>query len=177
MYYIINIEPTRSNSSKLQSTRTNSCQSHSLQNNPPIYFLSSPPRPCTPFPISSRYVLCLYLPACWLCAWMAVGTNDCRYRVALLRGILNLWLLSTCPFSNSGLSGCVSSVKNSADYLSPIDDKLCLCFLAFSPPPCLPSWTSCCCGVAVLLLILSLVVCLWLLKWACECEASFVRMI
>ena len=42
---------------------------------------------------------------------MAVGMNDCRYRVVLLRGILNLLLLSMPLLSNSGVSGCVSSAK------------------------------------------------------------------
>ena len=33
--------------------------------------------------------------------------KDCRFRVVLLRGILNLSLLSMCLLSNSGLSVCV----------------------------------------------------------------------
>ena len=42
-----------------------------------------------------------------LCVRMAVGINDCRYRVVLLGGIQNLSFLRLCLLSNSGLSGCV----------------------------------------------------------------------
>ena len=36
---------------------------------------------------------------------MAVGRNDSWYRVVLLRGVLNLSLLSVCLLSNSDVSG------------------------------------------------------------------------
>ena len=45
-------------------------------------------------PPSPAVACCAYQPACWLCVRLAVGLNDCRYRVVLLRGIVNLSLLT-----------------------------------------------------------------------------------
>ena len=107
-------------------------------------FLHFTPRFVVPAPPSPADACCVYLPACWLCVRMAVGMNDCRYRVVLLRGIVNLSLLSVCRLSNSGLSGWVSrQPKVSSVCLSLVDGKLCLCFLAFSPPSHQHSWRSC----------------------------------
>ena len=104
MYYIIkHWTNTFSLFQMTQSTRTNSCQSHSLPNIPPFY-----PSLVVPASPSVAVTCCVCLPASWLCVRMAVGMYDCRYRVILLRGILNL---SMCLLSNSGHSGCVSSVK------------------------------------------------------------------
>ena len=56
--------------------------SHSLPNIPPFY-----PSLIVPASPSRAIVCCVCLPACWLYARIAVGMNDCSYRVDLLRGI------------------------------------------------------------------------------------------
>ena len=68
---------------------TQTAASHSLSNIPPFY-------PCLIIPASPSLTVlcCVYLPASWLCVWMAAWMNNCRYCVALLWGILNLSLLS-----------------------------------------------------------------------------------
>ena len=60
--------------------------SHSLSNIPPFY-------PRLIIPTSLAVWCCVYLPASWLCVWMAAWMNNCRYCVVLLWGILNLSLL------------------------------------------------------------------------------------
>ena len=60
---------TCSHSFKLQSTRTNSCSSHSLPNIPPFYSNLIVP----PIPISSRCVLCLSV--CLFCPRIPISTR------------------------------------------------------------------------------------------------------
>ena len=79
-----------SHSSKLRSTRENSCLPLTPRHSS-IYsslVISS-------FP-SLAIACCIYLPACLLCVQTAVEINNCRYCVVLLGGILNLLLLRVC---------------------------------------------------------------------------------
>ena len=55
---------------------------------------------------------------------MAAGMNACKYSVDILRGILNLSLLSTCLLSTSCPSGCVSSAKFVLGLFAPVDVML-----------------------------------------------------
>ena len=59
--------------------------SHSVPNSVLFY-----PNFIVPTFPSPAIACCVYLPACWLCARMAIGMNDCRYCVVLLCGVLNL---------------------------------------------------------------------------------------
>ena len=34
--------------------------------------------------ISSLVLGCVWIPACWVCVWMAIGISDCRYYIILL---------------------------------------------------------------------------------------------
>ena len=88
---------------------------------------------------------CVCPAACWLCARLALGLTDCRCRVVLLQAILTLFLLCVCCQIQVWV-GASGQPKWSSVCLSLIDDKLCLCFLAFSwplPLPHLPPWCSC----------------------------------
>ena len=67
---------------------------------------------------------------------MAVVSSECRQRVVLTTGAPKS-VASMCLLTNSGLSGVVSSARIVC--LSLIDDRLCLYFLAFSPPTYLAS--------------------------------------
>ena len=84
--------------------------SDSLPNIPPFYLPLSSPHP---HPLPMRVAFICLLVDC-VPVRMAVGINDCRNRVVLLRGILNLSLLSVCLSSNSRLSGCVSSAQQNS---------------------------------------------------------------
>lgn len=89
-------------SSRSQSTQTTGLLFiHSQYFTPSLIILASP----------SPAVACIYLLVCSLCVRMAIGMNDCSYREVLLRGILNLSLLSMRMLSNTGLRRCVSSAR------------------------------------------------------------------
>ena len=112
---------------------------HSLPNIPPFY-------PSLIIP-ESPSLAAVYLPAFWLHVRMAIGMNDCSLTPWNLKSVASMSLLS-----NSGVSGCILSAKIVLGLFvtnTVIDDELCLCFLAFAPPPHLPSWCSC--GVCVCL--------------------------
>ena len=135
-----------SHSSKLQYITI-----HSRKQLPPIHsqtfsVLSQPPRlvPASPSP---AVVCSVYLPACWLCVRMAIGMNDCWYREVLLRGILNLSLLSMRMLSvqiwedesrEPKLSSvCLSLIDDAlCVFLSLINDELCVCFSLINDELC-----------------------------------------
>ena len=75
---------------------------HSHKQLPPIHsqtFLPFYPNLIVPASPSLAVTCCVYLPACWMCVWMTVGMNDCRYCVVLLWGIPNLSFLCFLIFS------------------------------------------------------------------------------
>ena len=64
---------------------------------PPIHsqtFLPFYPSLIVPASPSVAAACGVYLPARWLCVRMALAMTDCKYRVVLPRGLVNLWLLS-----------------------------------------------------------------------------------
>ena len=111
--------------------------SHSLVDIPPLYSSL-----IIPTPPSLAIVYCAYLPACWLCLWMAIDWIEWLEVLCSLTMGNPKSVASVCPLPNLGLNGCVSLAKIVLS-LSLIDGKLCLCFLAFSPSLHLPSWCSC----------------------------------
>ena len=100
---------------------TQTAASHLLPNIPLFH-----PGPVVPL-FASEAVAVVFI--WWLCVRVAFGMKDWRYRVVLLRWILNLSFRFICQLSNSGLNGCVSSAKL----------VLSLFVTAFSPLPHLPS--------------------------------------
>ena len=119
---------TCSHSSKLQSTDTNSCLPITANICPFYHHFIVPSSPSLPI------ACCVYLRACWLCILMAIGMNDCRYNVVFLRGIINLSLV--CTYCQNQIWVVVShQPKLSSVCLSLVEDKLCICFLAFSHFP------------------------------------------
>ena len=109
---------------------------HSLPNIPPFYpSLIIPESPslasvfiCLPFDCMSEW------PLVWMTSY-SMESYICCFYVSVVK--------FRCEWVHPVSQNCPRFVRPL------IDDELCLCFLAFAPPPHLPSWCSC--GVCVCL--------------------------